>query len=536
MARRGPTLMLGIVLVLTACAVGSENQTSEETLMPVRGGTVVFGAGTVEPVIMNPLTIDGNAVATAWVAQTLLEGAYETLPDFTYRPELLAREAEVTLDPFTVTYTIRDDATWSDGEPVGAADFEFTWETIIDPKFKAASRDGYDKITNSEIIDPKTIRFTFDEPFVPYRDLFNFVLPAHELEGENLNQVWDDEITVSSGPFELEQWKKGQFVTVVRNDGYRGEGPFLDEIVFRFPTDPGAQIQLFRSREADVLYPQPQIDLVEQLTSFGDASLEARAGAVWEHIDFNLERPLLQEPFVRQAIAHGIDRRAIVDRLVRPMHPDAEVLQNLIYMTNQQQYQPHFDRYGYDPELSARLLEDNGCERGEDGIYVCDGQRLSFRYTTIAGTQIRELQLEAVQEQLRQTGIEIVADLGDPSVIFGKVIPSGDWDLVSFTWFGGLDPSGGNAIWRCGGEQNFNQYCNREVTKLLEEASRETDPAERTAIYKRVDELMAQDLPVLPVYQRPTLMAWYGHVHGLQDNPTLEGPAWNAEEWFVDQP
>ncbi|MGH2697950.1 MAG: ABC transporter substrate-binding protein, partial [Actinomycetota bacterium] len=313
MARRGPNLLVGIFLVLTACAGGSENQIAEETLTPVRGGTVVFASSTGEPAVMNPLTIDGNTVATALVAQTLLEGAYETLPDFTYRPELLAGEAEVTHGPFTITYTIREDATWSDGEPVGAADFEFTWKTIVDPKFKAAVRDGYDKITDSEIIDPKTIRFTFDEPFVPYRELFNFVLPAHALEDGDLNQVWDDEITVSSGPFEFEQWKRGQFATVVRNDAYRGEGPYLDEIVFRFVTDPGSQIQLFRSREADVLYPQPQVDLVEQLTSFGGASLEASAGAVWEHIDFNLDTPLLQEPFVRQAIAHGIDRRAIVD-------------------------------------------------------------------------------------------------------------------------------------------------------------------------------------------------------------------------------
>jgi peptide/nickel transport system substrate-binding protein len=503
----------------------------------VEGGSVVFGADQ-QPDIMNPTLTAGNLFATTVITMPLLEGAYQLLPDFTYQPQLIDGEAKTTQDPFTVTYTIKDEAQWSDGEPITAQDFIFTWKTYVNEKWDITSRDGYDQITDGEAMDDKTVRFTFEKPFAPYKVLFSPILPQHELQGKNFNQVWNDEVTLSSGPFEFDSWQKGQQATIKRNENYYGEPAKLDEISFRFLEDSNTQVQSLQGEEIDMMYPQPQIDLVEQVSEIEGVKTETAAGTVWEHLDFNFVVPPLDQLFVRQAIAHGIDREALAEQLIKPINPEAVPLQNLIYVNNQAEYEPHFDQYNYDPDRARQLLEENGCTEGDGGIYECDGEPLSFRYTTTAGNELRELQLEVIQAQLSEIGIDIKSDIGDAATVFADVLPSGAdgaWDLFNFAWVGSPDPFGGNAIWMCEGGQNYNSYCNEEVTDLLRETNTLLDPAERAATYNEADALMADDLPVLPLYQKPTYFAWNERISGPKENPTQAGPTWNAGEWFLTE-
>ena len=518
-------------------AASETGAASEGGGQAAEGGSVVFGADQ-EPDIMNPTLTAGNLFATAVVVTPILEGAYQLQPDFTYEPKLIDGEAEVTQDPFTVTYTIKDEAQWSDGEPVTAQDFIFTWKTYVNEKWDITSRDGWDQITDGEAMDDKTAKFTFEKPFSPYKQLFDVILPQHELQGKNFNQVWNNEITVGSGPFEFDSWQKGQQATIKRNENYYGEPAKLDEITFRFLEDSNTQVQALRGEEIDMFYPQPQVDLVEQVAEIEGVTSQTKAGSTWEHIDFNFAVPPLDQLYVRQAIAHGIDREAMAEQLITPINPDAVPLQNLIYVNNQAEYEPHFDQYNYDPERSRQLLEENGCTEGDGGIYECDGEPLSFRYTTTAGNELRELQLEVVQAQLQEVGIEIKSDIGDPATVFADVLPSGAdgaWDLFNFAWVGAADPFGGNAIWMCEGDSNYNGYCNKDVTDLLRETNTLLDEQARADTYNEADALMADDLPVLPLYQKPTFFAWNESIQGPEDNPTNAGPTWNAGEWFLTE-
>ncbi len=512
----------------------SEPATSGE---PQEGGTVVFGADQ-EPAVMIPITTSGNLFATTVITTPILESAYEVLPDFSYAPQLLADEAEVSEDGRSITYTIKDEATWSDGEPIGADDLIFTYETFINEDFDIASRSGYDLITKAEKVSDKAATFTFKEPFAPYKSLFTPILPAHELEGENIDKVWNDEITVASGPFEFDKWNKGQDATIKRNENYWGEKAILDEIIFRFIEDSNSQVQALRGGEIDMMYPQPQVDLVEQIDTLEGVESETNAGTVWEHLDFNFKVPPLDKDYVRKAIAHGIDREAIVERLIKPINPEATPLQNTIYMNNQAEYEPHFDQYNYDPARAEQLLTDNGCTKASNGIYECEGKPLSFRYATTTGNEARELQQEVIQAQLKAIGIEITPANEEPDALFGKTLPGGKkgaWDLINFAWVGSPDPFGGNTIYTCDGDLNEQSYCNEEVTKLINKTNSIIDPAERAATYNEADALMAEDLPIFPLYQKPTFFAWQDTITGPQDNPTQGGPTWNAGEWALTE-
>ena len=197
--------LVGPVLALAACG-GPDPAATDADAEPAPD-TVVF-ATEFEPDVLNAHLPAGNLPATLWVTAPVLQGALRVTPTFSYEP-VLVEHADAGGDPFQVTYRIREAAQWSDGTPVSAADFVFTWETYIDPANQVTARDGYDRIVGAEIVDQRTVTFAFDEPFAPWRTLFAQVLPEHELAGADFNQVWLEELTVANGPFAFERWEPG---------------------------------------------------------------------------------------------------------------------------------------------------------------------------------------------------------------------------------------------------------------------------------------------------------------------------------------
>ena len=490
-------LLLTLSLIAAACGgsddgdgegVGGEGA-GESELEPVEGGTLTFGA---EQEPAEGLNGDLACCTLFWqsvIFNRVLLNVYDPNPEFQYEPtEILAGEAEVQEDPFQLTYSINPDAQWNDGTPITSEDFLFTIETTLDPKNDMASRAGYEQIDveGVEMPDDKTIVIPFTEPYAGWKDaLFTPLLPKHALEGENFNKVWTNEMVnpktgeaIASGPFQFESYNKGSNLTIVRNDNWYGEHPaYLDEIVFQFIPDTSAEIQAVRGGEVDAIYPQPQLELVDLTTEEG-ITIESGAGTTWEHIDFQYGNELLAEDYVRKAIAQGIDRQAIIDQLFADINPDLEPLNNMIFLNNFPDYEDHFGQYGGNPEEATALLEDNGCTRQGDGPYECNGEPLSFGFKSTTGNALRELTFEIVQEQLREVGIEIKSEFGDAAVVFGNQGLAGSkYDLFLFAWVGNPDPSGSVEIHKCEGTQNFQGYCNEEVTDLLEESDTTVDPA-----------------------------------------------------------
>lgn len=510
-------------------------------------GVVLFG-DEQEPVIMNGLLIDGNSLTTAKINNNVLPATYVIQPDFSLAPSVIDGEAEVTDDPFSVTYTIREEAVWNDGTPISAEDMIFTYETIIDEANaeQITTTDGYDLITEAEAVDEKTVTFTFSEPYAPWQLLFTAILPAHVLDGEDFLTVWNDGIFdpatgegISGGPYVFDEWTRGQQVRLVANENYWDGDVAVSELIMRYVGDTTTLAQAFRGGEITMFDPQPQIELLETLDSIDTATYEIAAGPVWEHIDFNHLVPGLDQAFVRQAIALGIDRQTIVDSLIVPLQPEAAVLDNLVYVNNQAEYEPHFDQYAYDPEAARALLEENGCV-DEGGVYSCDGVPLSFRISTTGGNERRELTQQLMQANLAEVGIELTIDNDEGATFFERMdTPENcggvcDFDIGLFAWVGSPDPVGAANIWGCDKPQNWTAYCNEEVTELMDTANVTIDPDERTALFNEADALMATDVPILPLYQQPQFAAWDTSISGPAINPTNQTIFWNAGAWTVD--
>ncbi len=529
-----------------------EEEEEEEEAAPAEGGTVLFG-DEQEPTVLNSFILDGNSLVTSKVATNVWPGSYVIQPDLSMEPYLIDGEAEITEDPFTVTYTIRDEAEWSDGTPITVDDYIFTLETMMtDDEETAAqitSTAGYELITDYETDGDKTITFTYEEPYAPWQLIFNEILPAHVLEGEDFLTVMNDELPdISGGPFIFDSWDQGTQLRLVRNEDYWGGDVALDEIVMRYVPDTTTLTQQMVGAELDMYDPQPQIELVDQLDGASDRiEYEVGLGPVWEHIDFNTLVDGLDRDYVRQAIALGINREQIVETLIHPVDPDAVVLENPFWMANTEQYEPHYDQWSHDPQAAQDLLEDNGCAPGDDGIYVCDDVRLSFRIGTTGGNERRELAQQLIQSDLAQVGIEIEIDNDEGATFFERLnTPENcdgvcDYDIAMFAWVGSPNPVGNANIYGCDDfddpdgptvrAQNWTVFCDEELTEIMDEANATVDPDENARLWNEASQIMADNVPVVPLFQQPQLLAWSNDISGPQLNATNQTQFWNSQDW-----
>ncbi len=230
----------------------------------------------------------------------------------------------ISADGKVITIKLREDAVWSDGTPLTADDFIFTYKMTVDPANTVASQHPYDKIVSVEAPDKYTVVTTFAEPFAPWQtSIWKSILPAHVLQpvydkDGNINSAdWNRNPTVGCGPFVLDKWESGSFARFIVNEKYWLGRPKLDEIFIRFVPDDASQIAALKTGEGDLGTFISWSD-VPDLEAAGIAILQANSGYN-EGFYFNLGEKGhvgLKDVKVRQAIAYGIDRESIVKDLL----------------------------------------------------------------------------------------------------------------------------------------------------------------------------------------------------------------------------
>jgi peptide/nickel transport system substrate-binding protein len=533
----------GVVVLRT----GDPPDAPSRQRIQVREGGTVRVAATQEPSGFNPNTSKDSSLALQAVAVTMYPSVFRIHPDFSVRlDQTFMVSAELTShDPQTITYQIRPDARWSDGTPITADDFRYLWQHSngTNPKTDAATTTGYDRIRQvTGAADGKTVTVVFNQRFADWQGLFTNLLPAHYVRrqpgGWNHGLDKQPEGIPSGGPFKIAGFRRGETLTLERNDQYWGPKAHLDEIVIRLVPDSDAQLDALRNDEADLIAPGPTADLVNHIRQLPGVRSQAGPSLGFEHLTFNLKHPILAELAVRRAIATAIDTEQLVDRLVRPVNPNAQVLGNRIWLTGQQYYQDHSGGYGQGNIQAARqLLEGAGWTLSEDGIYAKDGTRLELRCSTFTGDPRRKLQGELLQAQLAKAGIHLDLANTRGAILFDEWLPEGNFDIANFTWVGGpFAISGSQDLYRSGGIGNYGRLTDPSVDTLFQQAIGELDPVRAAAIGNQIDQQLWTQLPSIPLYQRPSFLAFRQDLLNVVNNPTTETSFWNAGTWGFAQP
>ncbi|MEB3329010.1 MAG: peptide ABC transporter substrate-binding protein [Candidatus Sericytochromatia bacterium] len=546
--RRSPAYLAGSVAM--ALALGAAAGCPRDSQLVDNGKVLVFHQQQ-EPDALNALISD--MVATSDALRPIQEGLV-TVTDRLEVVPVLAMEIPtvenggvvVQGDRMVVTWQLREGVTWHDGQPFTADDVKFTWEVIMHPKTRVTSRDGFDKIDRIEILGPHRIRLHFKQIYAPHDLLFSgggAILPRHVLErylqdpnGDSINQAPFNRAPIGTGPFKFKEWVSGDHIAMVANERYWRGRPKLDALRMRIVPDENAAFTLLKSGELD-LYQSASINQYEALRKLAHVRLEPTASLTWEHLDFNLGRPVFQDLRVRRAIAHAINKRQISEKIYQGLYAVAHSdLAPLSWAYNKGVE----ERYPFDPARARALLDEAGWRPGLDGIRVKDGKRFVIKISTTAGRKTRELTELVLKYYLKKVGIELLIDNHPGPILFGGH-PSGilkgfKFDLGMSAWSAGPDPDN-FALWHSSqippAGQNHVQFRNKEMDALLEQGTRSIRRADRARIYARTAEILADELPMIPLLYWSQLDPVSKRLRHFKPNPSSAGNLWNVHEWEV---
>jgi peptide/nickel transport system substrate-binding protein len=454
-----------------------------------------------------------------------------------------------------VTYTIRPDAMWGDGVPVTTKDVMFTWEVGKNSKTGVSNAELYRRIKKIDVIDDKTFTMHFDKLTFDYNAINDFrLLPAHldasvftaNPENYKNRTAFDTDTTnpgLYFGPYRVTEVVANSHVVLEPNPTWWGEKPKFKRIVVRVIGNTAALEANLLSGELDMIAGELGVT-VDQALAFEKRhgqqyNVVFKPGLIYEHIDFNLDNPILKDKRVRQALILSLDRKAISDKLFEGRQPVADTNVNPLDWV-------HTDdtaKYTLDRDRAAALFDEAGWNVIKDGIrYNAKGEKLSFELMTTSGNRTRELVEQVLQSQWRQVGVDIRIRNQPARVFFGETVTQRKFTgMAMYAWYSAPEnvprttlysdqiPTAKNNF----AGQNYTGFKNRTADELIDEIEVELNRDKRARLWHRLQQIYADELPAIPLYFRADayiLPKWLTGVHptGHEGTTTL----W-VEHWGV---
>ncbi|UED87327.1 ABC transporter substrate-binding protein [Streptomyces profundus] len=513
-ARRGGLLAGALLLVgaLTACGVDAV-PTGEGT--PLTGGTITYGHD------QEPPCLYGGWIQQAYLSRQFLDSLVSQDDDGEIVP-WLADAWEVSDDQLTWTFTLREGVRFSDGTPLDARavsrNFEFWLDEQGNGTVGAYLADYYE---TSRAVDPTTFELSLSRPYTPLlsalsQAYFGIQSPTALARGPEANC----EQPVGSGPFVVEEWRRGDGVTFTRNPDYqwgpanaRHQGPaHVERLVWKFLHDPVARYGSLTSGETDVIYdvPTPEWSRAQELFQVEQYITPGRPVS----LALNTVKGPFTDLRVRQAFAHAGDREGSVRSAfngVIPFEGNGSVSQST------PGYDPDAaDDYPYDPERANALLDEAGwTEFNDDGYRVRDGEELRITLVYGAGyvfTPEGATMLQNLQAQVKEVGFHVtLIPATQAEILSGTYAGPDAYDAYPSYW---TSPTAGilyitfrQDLPEKPNKSNSQFYNNPELEELIVRANSAATRAEADELYGRAQRLISDEAATLGLYTQTTSLA-----------------------------
>lgn len=453
-----------------------------------------------------------------------------------------------------LTFTLNAKATWGDGVPVTSHDVVFTWEVGRNPKSGLGDVELYRRITAIDIEDDKTFTIHVDRLTFDYNSFSLDILPAHlerrafeENPAEYRNRTTYDVDTTNPGlyfgPYRVTEVSRGAHVVLEANPTWYGEKPEFRRIIVKAIENTAALEANLLSGGVDYVAGELGLTL-DQALAFEKRHRDRfevvfKPGLIYEHIDVNLDNPVLSDGRVRQALLYGLDRAAMSRQLFDDRQPVALTNVNPLDWIHADEV----TRYDYDAAKAAALLDEAGWKLEGKTRRNGQGESLRIELMTTAGNRSRELVQQVIQSQWRKLGVEVGLRNEPARVFFGQTVSHRKFPhLAMFAWVSAPEsvprttlhsesiPSEDNN-WS---GQNYTGYANPEMDRLIDAIEIELDKDKRRKLWHDLQRLYAEELPALPLYFRAdayVLPQWLKGVEptGHQFVTTLWIEQWRAE-------
>ncbi len=422
-----------------------------------------------------------------------------------------------------VTYKIHPRAAWGDGTPVSTEDVLFTWEVGRHPKSGVGNLELYRRIFKIDVHNAKTFTLHVDKLTFEYNAINDFqLLPAHlerrhfaDPENYKRRTTYDSEPNnpgLAFGPYRIVQVTPGAHIVLEPNPTWYGDKPYFKRIVVRVIENTAALEANLLSGAIDYIAGELGLSL-DQALAFEKRhgarfDIAYKAGLIYEHIDLNLDNPVLKDKRVRQALLHALDREAISSQLFAGKQPVAHsFVSPLDWIATSD-----LKTYPYDPKRAGELLHAAGWSTLRDGFrHNAAGERLTLELMTTAGNRVREAVQQVLQSQWRKIGVDARLKNEPARVFFGETVRRRQFPAMAmFAWISSPEnvprstmhsdhiPTTDNN-WA---GQNYTGFRNAEADALIERIEVELDRAKRRQLWQRLQEIYVEELPVLPLYYR----------------------------------
>ena len=482
---------------------------------------------------------------------------------------------QVAADGTSATWKLKKDVKWADGEPFTADDVLFTYQYIINPEVKSSSAGAYSEVESVEILDDYTVKVNFKQPtaawYAPFVGPFGMIIPRHIFEdynGANFADAPENLQAIGTGPYFVSEYRKedvliigGNAVSTVKiiyeiNPYFREpDKPFFSKVELQGGGDLNLAGQASKEGTVDFAWnlALPEDTLVD-IESAGNMQVLAAPSSFVERIMINFtdpnretadgERSSLQFPHpflsdlkVRRAISIAIDRETIA----APYGRGGKLTTNILVEPSF--YASPNNAFEYNPQKAATLLDDAGwVDSNEDGVREKDGVELRLVFQTSI-QPLRQAAQEQVKKDLEAIGFAVELKQVDASIFLGPPKDTTDTrrqfyaDLEEFAFSNkSPDPAAYMAGWVCDQAAqkendwslpNWSRYCNPEFDALFDQAAAELDPDKRTELFVRMNELLIQDVAVIPLVNTTLPTAISVDLKGYDATP------WDVEVWKI---
>lgn len=460
----------------------------------------------------------------------------------------LAESYEISEDQLTYTFHLKKNVLWHDGEKFDADDVVFTVASIQDPEFNSPLSRSFIGIT-AEKVDESTVKFILKEPFAPFASLLTFgILPEHlwyVIPPANATLTELNRAPIGIGAWKFDKFSKDRVgviksYTLIRNNSYHSDKPYLDKIIFKFYGDFNSAVDALKSKDIQGVAYLPKEFSVD-LEKYKNLNYHNLDQPQYTALFFNQNNnTFLSADYIRQAIAMAIDKQTIVKDIFNSEGriADAPSLPGIVI-------NPDIKKYSYDPQAAVELLEKNGWKMTStttiDGITKQVRQKkdwyLELKLTTV-DQPVNIKTAELIKASLEQIGFSVNLDIVDKSKILQDVIKTRNYESLLFSENLGTDPDP-FPFWHSSQNEypglNLAIFTDKRVDKLLEDARRSNNWDERKDKYLEFQKIIAEELPAISLFNATYTYPQDNIIQGF-NLYSIAVPAdrfSNISEWFV---
>ena len=548
MVRRTAFISLFAIIVLaTSCTrVSEQASTGGGNSWTTHG--VLRWAGLSEPDNMNPVV--GNQQIEADLSMFWAGYLFNWSDDSKFVPELATVEPTlknggISKDGLSITYHLRKGVQWQDGAPFSADDVVYTYQQVMNKSNNVASTVGYDDVTKIDEPDKYTVVVHLKKKFAPFvASFFTMsgtpypILPKHLLsQYPNINKVPFDNVPVGTGPFKVVSYEHGALIKMVANPHYWRGAPKLQEVDYHIVPNENTILTQLEAHDIDFEYnaPAAQFEGLKNLENAG-YHLYLTPFTQYSQLSLNLQNPILADVAVRQALAYATDTQEIVTKVAHGVETPGYTDQPSFLWA----YNDNVVKYTANAAKAGTLLDGDGWKMGSDGYRHKNGQTLELTMSGSTGAATNNAVEIVVQQQWKRVGVKVDIKNYQTGMFFatygaGGILQTGKFDVAVYAWINGVDPDD-STLWMCNqfppAGQNTYHFCSKTLDDAENVALTDYDPAHRKAAYATIQQILAQQEPMIVLYFTRRIDVANTDLKGYKPAHAVT-TFWNTWEWSI---